>query len=127
MIGIERLDHLVLTVQDINATCDFYRQVLGMQVIIFGEQRQALLFGQQKINVHQVGQELEPKAHRPTAGSADLCFITQTDLDTVIEHLNHHNVRVLEGPVERTGALGMMKSVYFRDPDGNLIEVSVYL
>lgn len=127
MIHIERLDHLVLTVQDIVATCDFYSQVLGMQVITFGEQRKALRFGQQKINLHQVGHEFEPKSDHPTKGSADLCFVTSTALKDVIEHLNRYEVPIIEGPIQRTGALGTIESVYFRDPDGNLIEMSVYI
>ena len=121
---IENLDHLVLTVQDISITCDFYVQVLGMQVVTFGDNRKALRFGDQKINLHQVGKEFEPKALRPTAGSADLCFITQTPLKQVLEHLNASNVVIIEGPVQRTGAIGILNSVYIRDPDGNLIEIS---
>ena len=91
MIDIDRLDHLVLTVKDISSTCDFYRRVLGMQVVTFGQGRQALMFGQQKINLHQAGREFEPKADRPTPGSADLCFITQLPLSDVVEHLSCHN------------------------------------
>lgn len=124
---IERLDHLVLTVKDLNVTCDFYNQVLGMQIVTFGEGRKALAFGQQKINLHQAGQEFEPKAEKPTPGSADLCFITQLPLREVVRHLNSCGVEIIEGPVKRTGALGVIESVYFRDPDLNLIEVSVYL
>ena len=127
MIHIERLDHLVLTVQDIVATCDFYSQVLGMQVITFGEQRKALRFGQQKINLHQLGREFESKAEHPAGGSADLCFIVSTALSDVIEHLKRCEVPIIDGPVQRTGALGAIESVYFRDPDGNLIEMSVYI
>jgi catechol 2,3-dioxygenase-like lactoylglutathione lyase family enzyme len=127
VITIERLDHLVLTVKDIDITCDFYNRVLGMQTVTFDEGRKALLFGQQKINLHQVGREFEPKAARPTAGSADLCFISQTPLNEVVAHLHSQGVQLIEGPVKRTGALGEMESVYFRDPDLNLIEVSVYL
>ena len=126
MISIERLDHLVLTVKDINATCDFYSRVLGMQVVTFGEGRKALSFGQQKINLHQAGKEFEPKAEKPTPGSADLCFITQVPLSDVLEHLKSCSVEIIEGPVKRTGALGTIESVYFRDPDLNLIEVSLY-
>jgi catechol 2,3-dioxygenase-like lactoylglutathione lyase family enzyme len=126
MICIERLDHLVLTVKDINATCDFYSRVLGMQVVTFGEGREALSFGQQKINLHQAGKEFEPKAEKLTPGSADLCFITQVPLGAVLEHLNACRVEIIEGPVERAGALGAIESAYFRDPDLNLIEVSVY-
>jgi catechol 2,3-dioxygenase-like lactoylglutathione lyase family enzyme len=127
MISIERLDHLVLTVKDIHTTCDFYERALGMRVITFGEGRKALAFGRQKINLHQVGQEFEPKAWKPTPGSADLCFIAQVPMPAIVEHLKSCGVEVIEGPVKRTGALGGMESVYFRDPDLNLIEVSVYL
>lgn len=127
MIHIERLDHLVLTVHDIEVTCSFYSQVLGMQVTTCGEQRKALRFGQQKINLHQVGREFEPKANHPTQGAADLCFITSASLADVVEHLNRCEVPVIEGPIQRTGAMGAIESVYFRDPDGNLIEMSVYI
>ena len=127
MISIERLDHLVLTVKDITLTCDFYRRVLGMQVVTFGQGRHALSFGQQKMNLHQAGQEFEPKAEKPTMGSADLCFITQVPLNDVVEHLNACGVDIIEGPVPRVGAIGPIESVYFRDPDLNLIELSVYL
>lgn len=123
---IERLDHLVLTVRDIAATCEFYARVLGMEVVTFGEGRRALAFGQQKFNLHEAGREFEPKADRPTPGSADLCLITQETLDAVIAHLAACDVPILEGPVRRTGALGPITSVYFRDPDANLIEVSNY-
>ena len=123
---IERLDHLVLTVRDIAATCDFYSKVLGMEVVTFGAGRKALAFGQQKFNLHQAGREFEPKAEAPTPGSADLCLIAQGPLDAVIDHLRACGVPVLEGPVQRTGALGPITSVYFRDPDLNLIEVSTY-
>ena len=123
-MNISRLDHLVLTVKDVNASCRFYSQVLGMKVVNFGVGRKALVFGLQKINLHQAGQEFEPKAHRPTPGSGDLCFITDTPLRDVMQHLHSCGVAVLEGPVERTGAVGAITSVYFRDPDFNLIEVS---
>ncbi|WP_454853645.1 VOC family protein [Rhizobium binxianense] len=124
MIRIDHLDHLVLTVADIAATCDFYSHVLGMAVETFGEGRKALTFGNQKINLHQAGREFEPKAREPVPGSADLCFIAETPLEAVITHLAAQGVPIEEGPVERTGATGPIRSVYFRDPDGNLIEVS---
>lgn len=124
---INRLDHLVLTVRDLDAACAFYSQVLGMEVIIFGAGRRALSFGQQKINLHLHGQEFIPHAKVPTPGSADLCFITDTPLASVIAELQTKGVKVIEGPVERTGAQGKILSVYFRDPDENLLEVSNYL
>jgi len=120
------LDHLVLTVQNIAKTCDFYTTVLGMEVVTFGEGRKALAFGSQKINLHERGKEFEPKARKPTPGSADLCFITEAAIPQVIKHLQSIGVPILEGPVSRTGAVGPIQSVYFRDPDANLIEVSVY-
>ncbi len=121
---IDHLDHLVLTVADVDATLDFYTRVLGMQLVTFGEGRKALAFGNQKINLHQAGREFEPKAERPTPGSADLCFIVATPLYEVIAHLEAHRVAIVEGPVKRTGATGPIRSVYLRDPDLNLIELS---
>lgn len=121
---IDHLDHLVLTVADIETTVDFYTRVLGMQLVTFGEGRKALAFGNQKINLHQAGYEFEPKAERPAPGSADLCFIVATSLDDVIAHLNERGVAIIEGPVQRTGATGRIRSVYLRDPDQNLIELS---
>lgn len=123
---ISRLDHLVLTVADIPATCEFYSRVLGMEVVNFGAGRTALGFASQKINLHALGNEFEPKAAVPTAGSADLCLISETPLPEVILHLQRCGVSILEGPVARTGATGPIMSVYFRDPDANLIEVSNY-
>jgi catechol 2,3-dioxygenase-like lactoylglutathione lyase family enzyme len=121
---LDRLDHLVLTVRDIEHTCDFYHRVLGMEVVTFGAGRTALRFGDQKINLHQAGKEFEPKAARPTMGSADLCFLTRMPLPAWIAHVQSTGVEILEGPVRRTGALGPIDSIYLRDPDGNLIEVS---
>ena len=121
---ITRLDHIVLTVADIPTTCDFYSRVLNMEVVTFGAGRQALLFGQQKINLHQSGKELDPKAKRPTPGSADICLITETPMSQVLARLLACGVPVIEGPVPRTGASGPILSVYFRDPDLNLIEVA---
>ena len=123
---IQGIDHIVLTARDLTATLAFYQDVLGMRVETFGKQRKALIFGQQKINLHQQGQEFEPKAALPTPGSQDLCFIATTPLPQVIAHLQRCGVAILEGPVVRTGATGTIRSVYFRDPDGNLIEVSNY-
>lgn len=121
---IDSLDHLVLTVESIETTASFYARVLGMDVITFGSGRTALTFGSQKINLHQHGKEFEPKAQQPTPGSADLCFITSSPLAEVERHLSACNVEILEGPIQRTGATGPILSVYFRDPDMNLIEVS---
>jgi len=123
---IDRLDHLVLTVRDIDTTCAFYARVLGMVVTDFGGGRKALAFGAQKINLHQSGHEFEPKADRPTPGSADLCLIAAAPLPEVIAHLRACKIEVIEGPVARTGATGPIQSVYFRDPDLNLIEVATY-
>lgn len=124
---IDHLDHLVLTVKDIAATTSFYAQILGMEVVTFGQGRVALCFGSQKINLHQSGQEFEPKAYQPMPGSVDLCFITSTPLVEVINHLGSCHVVIVEGPVQRTGARGSILSIYFRDPDLNLIEVANYL
>jgi catechol 2,3-dioxygenase-like lactoylglutathione lyase family enzyme len=123
---IDRLDHLVLTVRSVEATSEFYGRVLGMEVITFDEGRKALHFGQQKINLHEAGKEFEPKAIHPTPGSGDLCFITTVPLEEVIQHLKICQVDILEGPVRQTGAIGLMESVYIRDPDGNLIEIANY-
>ncbi len=119
-----RLDHLVLTVADIPRTVAFYERVLGMEPRAFGAGRVALHFGAQKINLHQAGRELEPRATLPTPGSADLCFLTDTPLSEVATHLEHWAVEILEGPIARTGATGPILSLYFRDPDGNLIEIA---
>ncbi|MFO1319862.1 MAG: VOC family protein [Burkholderiales bacterium] len=124
MIRIDSIDHIVLTARDLTATAAFYQRVLGMTRVNFGTDRQALAFGRQKINLHQAGGEFEPKADRPTPGSVDVCFLTSTPIADVVAHLASEAVPVLDGPVERTGAQGTLLSVYFRDPDGNLIEVS---
>ena len=126
-IYIDRIDHVVLTARDVDATCAFYARVLGMQVVTSAGDRKALRFGCQKINLHQAGREFEPKADRPTPGSADLCLIATTPLADVIAHLRACDVTIVEGPVAKTGATGPLRSVYFRDPDGNLIEVSNYV
>lgn len=122
--AIQSLDHLVLTVADPDATCAFYARVLGMEPVTFGEGRRALAFGSRKINLHRAGAEFEPKAARPVPGSGDLCFLTATPLDAVIRHLEAEGVAVEEGPVARTGATGPLRSVYIRDPDGNLLEIA---
>lgn len=121
---IRALDHLVLTVASIEATCAFYTRVLGMDVERFAEGRFALRFGDQKINLHQAGKEFEPKADRATPGSGDLCFLTDTPAADVVAHLESLDIPVIQGPVPRTGATGPLISVYFRDPDGNLVEVA---
>lgn len=123
---VNSIDHLVLTVADLEKTCDFYSRVLGMRAVTFGDGRRTLTFGRQKINLHQAGKEFEPHAAHPTPGSADICFITDTSLKEVPGQLEAYGIEIVEGPVEREGALGPMESVYFRDPDGNLIEVSNY-
>lgn len=123
---INNIDHIVLTVADIDKTIEFYTQIMGFEEVTFGDGRKALTFGSQKINLHQKGHEFEPKAEYPTSGSADLCFIAQTDIHEVMDELKQKNVEIIEGIVDRTGAVGKIKSVYFRDPDQNLIEVSNY-
>ncbi len=125
-MNVEAIDHLVLTVKDIDATCSFYGRVLGMSVTTFDGSRKALSFGAQKINLHHYEKEFDPKAKTPTPGSADLCFITSVPIRDVITHLASCGVNLLEGPVHRTGARGPIVSVYFRDPDCNLIEVANY-
>ena len=124
---VTRLDHLVLTVKDIEASVAFYQSVLGMKKVIFGNGRVALIFGDQKINLHQAGAEFEPKAARATPGSADLCFVVSHNIEAVITHLNALQIDIIEGPVLRTGATGRINSVYIRDPDLNLLELSEYL
>lgn len=123
---IDSIDHVVLTVKDMSATCEFYSKVLGMEIVTFGEGRKALSFGSQKINLQQVGRESTLVADKPTPGSADICFVTSAPLAEVVAHLNSCGVKLIGGPVERNGARGLMMSVYFRDPDMNLIEVSNY-
>ena len=125
-MDINRLDHLVLTVKDIEITVKFYVSVLGMAKEEFGAGRLALKYGTQKINLHQVGKEFEPKADKPASGSADLCFITEVPLYEAMNHVRSKGIEIIEGPVTRTGATGPIKSFYFRDPDMNLIEVSNY-
>jgi catechol 2,3-dioxygenase-like lactoylglutathione lyase family enzyme len=121
---IDHLDHLVLTTIDAPACIDFYTRVLGMKLETFAGERQALRFGNQKINIHRRGREYEPKAHLPVPGALDLCFIADRPLDQVIEPLQRAGVAIVEGPVPRTGATHKLRSVYVRDPDLNLIEIS---
>jgi catechol 2,3-dioxygenase-like lactoylglutathione lyase family enzyme len=123
---VNRFDHVVLTVASIDTTVDFYTRVLGMAAVTFGGGRTALRFGTSKINLHQAGREFEPRAHRPTPGSADLCFIVEDPIEDVMAQLTGAGVAIEEGPVPRTGATGDLISCYLRDPDGNLIELSNY-
>jgi catechol 2,3-dioxygenase-like lactoylglutathione lyase family enzyme len=123
---IDRLDHFVLTVRDIDVTIGFYQTVLGMTPVTFGAGRKALSFGQSKINLHPADAPIVPHANHPVPGSADLCFITSEPIESVMDHLRNCDVPLEDGPVPRTGALGPITSVYLRDPDGNLIEVSSY-
>ena len=125
-VEIDRIDHVVLTVRDIAATCEFYSRVLGMKVETFDEGRIALRFGRQKLNLHQAGKEFEPKAERPVPGSVDLCLIAATPLDEIVRHIQGCGVAIELGPVARAGALGPMRSIYLRDPDRNLIEIANY-
>lgn len=123
---IERIDHFVLTVRDIAATCDFYTRGLGMTVETFGAGRTALRFGGQKINLHEAGREFEPKAATPTPGGGDFCLITEIPIVDVIAHLEAEGFGIEEMPSTRTGATGPITSIYLRDPDRNLVEVSNY-
>lgn len=126
--SVDRLDHLVLTVRDIAVTRAFYAEVLGMSQIEFqaadGSRRWALRFGRQKLNLHQAGREYAPHAARPVAGAADLCFVSRTSLAQWQAHLAAHGIAIEEGPVARSGAVGPIVSLYLRDPDGNLLEIS---
>ncbi|MEM1200159.1 MAG: VOC family protein [Pseudomonadota bacterium] len=119
------LDHFVLTVASIEDTAAFYQDVMGMRPVTFQAGRTALEFGSKKINLHKAGEEFQPHAKRPEAGSADLCFVVE-DVSAALAHVRSQGVEVLEGPVARTGAAGPITSIYFRDPDGNLIELSEY-
>lgn len=123
---IDRLDHLVLTTTDEAACIAFYTGLLGMALDTFGNGRKALRFGSQKINIHVKGHEFEPKAHLPVPGALDLCFIADRPLDQVIATLHDKGATIIEGPVQRTGATGVIRSIYLRDPDLNLIEIAEY-
>jgi len=127
LINIIQIDHLVLTVKSIEITCEFYKNILGMEVIESGESRKALKFGDHKFNLHKAGKEFEPKAQNPSPGAIDLCLISDTPLEAIITKLQQHNISIEEGPVLRTGATGDIISVYIRDPDKNLIEISNYI
>jgi catechol 2,3-dioxygenase-like lactoylglutathione lyase family enzyme len=124
-ITMNSLDHLVLTVANIDIAVDFYTEVLGMELFTV-DGRKALAFGEQMIKLQQRGHEVNPKAAHPTPGSGDICFVTSTPLDEVIVFLKEQKVRIEEGPVERNGAMGKMRSIYLRDPDKNLVEISNY-
>ncbi|MGF1587837.1 MAG: VOC family protein [Pleurocapsa sp.] len=123
---IDRIDHFVLTVKNLEATCEFYSQVLGMEVVTFNQGRVALKFGNQKFNLHEVGREIEPRAIKPTPGSADFCLITEDSLLSVIDRLKTCGIEIIEKLVSRNGAIGKIRSIYIRDPDGNLVEISSY-
>ncbi|HEX6414582.1 MAG TPA: VOC family protein [Burkholderiales bacterium] len=126
---IDRIDHIVLTTRDKDACIRFYTEVLGMELVRFRtptEERLALSFGAQKINLHEWGREFMPRAHVAVPGSLDLCFIASVSLEEVIRKLEAHVIPILEGPVAKTGARGRIRSVYVRDPDLNLVEISVY-
>jgi catechol 2,3-dioxygenase-like lactoylglutathione lyase family enzyme len=121
---VQRIDHVVLTVRDIDRTLSFYERTLGLRPVTFGDGRRALAFGDQKLNLHRAGREFEPRARAPTPGSADLCFTTDVPLAEVIDHLARVGVAIELGPVDKTGARRSLRSIYFRDPDGNLVEVA---
>jgi catechol 2,3-dioxygenase-like lactoylglutathione lyase family enzyme len=123
-MNVARIDHVVLTVVDVERTIAFYQRVLGMRAVTFGGGRRALAFGDQKLNLHQAGREFEPKARRPTPGAVDICFTTDVPLDEVAEHLRAESIEIELGPVDKIGARRPLRSLYFRDPDGNLIEVA---
>jgi catechol 2,3-dioxygenase-like lactoylglutathione lyase family enzyme len=123
---VKSLDHIVLTVSDVENSISFYTSMLGMQEVTFGDNRKALVFGEQKINLHEHGKEFEPKAKTPCPGSADLCFITTTSINEYYNYLRQRGVNIEEGPIQRTGAKGDIVSIYIRDPDENLIEISNY-
>ena len=125
MIRVRHLDHLVLTVRDMAATCVFYTRVLGMREVTFGEGRKALQFGNQKINLHPAEAPFTPHAAHPAPGTADICLLAETPMPEILAHLKAFGVPVEEGPVPRTGATGPILSVYVRDPDGNLVEIAV--
>lgn len=121
------IDHLVLTVENVEATCAFYGDVLGATVSSFGpENRTAVQFGEQKINLHEAGTEFDPHARAPTPGSGDLCLVSELAVEEILKDLDKHGAETVEGPVKKHGARGPMQSVYVRDPDGNLVELASY-
>lgn len=123
-IKIRQIDHIVLTVKDIDATCQFYKDILGMEVIHFGEGRKALHFGNQKLNLHELGKEPKPNATNATSGTIDICLLSDTPLKGILRFLEENNIPIEEGPIIRTGATTPINSIYIRDPDNNLIEIS---
>jgi len=125
-VHIQGIDHFVLTVKSIDKSCRFYDRVLGMRVVEFGGGRKALAFSTQKINLHEAGREFEPKAQTPTPGSGDFCLIADGRMEDIVSRLRRENVVIEQGPIARTGAMGRITSVYFRDPDRNLVEVAIY-
>ncbi len=125
-IAIDRIDHFVITAGDLEATARFYARVLGMEIVRYGAGRTALHFGRQKINLHQQGAEAQPNAPAAAPGAADICFIAEGPFESVLAHLAAEQIETVYGPIEQQGALGAMDSIYFRDPDGNLVEVAVY-
>ncbi len=126
-MDIDRIDHVVMTVQNLERTCAFYESVLGFEVVTFGPGRKALKFGLQKLNLHEHGKEFEPKASAPAPGAIDICFISETPIESIMQELTQKNIAIEEGPVQRSGAVGSLVSVYLRDPDGNLLEISNYV
>ena len=125
-IVLDRLDHLVLTVRDVDASCRFYEAALGIRQEEFGAGRVALHFGRQKINLHPYPSPVEIVAQDPRPGTADLCFVTETPIEAAVAHLESFGIEIEMGPIERTGAQGTLDSIYCRDPDGNLIEIANY-
>jgi len=127
---LKRIDHLVITAKDVEATIEFYTKVLNMQEITVKSKNielKAVRFGDQRFHIHQVGKEHEPKALKATPGSADICLVTDTPIPDVLNHLKKYHIKIEKEPMVITGTLGEMESVWFRDPDGNLIEISKYL
>lgn len=123
---VKRFDHMVLTVNNIEKSCKFYHDILGMRVVTFNNGRTALKFDKQKINLHEKGHEFNPKATHPTPGSADFCLLTDEDIEDVLKELKNKDIQIEQGPIIKQGALGEMTSIYLRDPDRNLIEISNY-
>lgn len=123
-IEVRAIDHVVLTVADVDRTTAWYRDVLGMSIEMFDDGRTALRFGSQKLNLHAAGREIEPHARTPTRGSADICLLLGGSIDAALRHLRDAGVEVELGPVDRAGATGPQRSIYVRDPDGNLLELS---